>query len=65
MMQRNAQFITAERLHRAKRNAVCCDCEREVEEAAEYRPQEVWTIWRGEWFYCPKCANEEGIGYYQ
>ena len=65
MLQRSAQYVAAERLYRAKRNAVCCGCEKEVEESAEYRPQEIWTIWKDKWFYCPKCAREEGIAYNQ
>ncbi len=54
-----ATYITAAQLLHIKPNAECCDCSKEVDGAPE---EQIWTIWNKSIIYCPKCANNEGIG---
>lgn len=49
---------TAWDLFRMNPAADCCDC---GTEAAERPEEEIWIIWHGRMFYCPRCAQKEGI----
>jgi hypothetical protein len=53
-----AQYVKAFDLFKRKPSTSCRDCGKE---AANVPPEQIWTIWNGQFFYCPECARKEGI----
>ena len=56
----SARHLSATDLLQLKPEAECCDCALEVDGSGH--EEQIWTIWNGSMIYCPKCAQNEGVG---
>jgi hypothetical protein len=55
----SAEYVSQEQLLQRAELGKCVNC---LKLALEGLPGSVWTIWNESIFYCPICAEDEGIG---